>query len=219
LTSCFTVNNIKKAKLDRKPQIVDSILSSYKDYNGNVNIVYTKQRSKNLYKSVIPVDTIIQRYRQAKTIDFINTDTAIKDFKGVFFAENINNQKGFQRLIYFQRENAYADTSKLFKDIENNKNVVHVVTSKIVVPVFEADTTIIKSHTKSKVVAFIVTPDNNSMIDLNRQETYIAVFEPNKKKYSRYFLTPLTVGLDVATLPGQILFYGTLLLVTKTIKF
>lgn len=217
--SCFTINNIRKARSDRKPEIVDSILTSYKDDKGNLHIIYTKQKDKHIYGSVIPVDTIISRYRQAKTIDLINIDTTIKDHRGVFFTENINNQRGFQRLIYYSQEYTYPDTSDLSREIKNNEGVVDVIGDKMSIPLFESDTTIATKYISSKVVAFKLRSQNENTDSLKRKEMYVVVFEPRKKKYARYLLTPLTVGLDVVTLPGQIIYYGALLIIANTIKF
>jgi hypothetical protein len=219
LTGCFTVKTVKKAKLDKKSESADSVLTSYKDLNGNTIIIYTKRNNKTIYKIVEPVDTIISNYRKGKTIDLINYDTTISNFKGVFFTGNVNGEKGFQRIIYFDKETTFSDTSNLHQEIGKNENLVRILTNEIIIPMEESDSTKQNKYITTKVVGFILKPisrnDNNSI----RKETYIIAFEPRKRKYSRYFLLPLTVGLDGITLPFQIIFYGALLLISQTIKF
>src|SRR5690242_13228573 len=110
-TSCITSKTLHNAKLDRKKEQVDRLLTSYKDSAGSVVIVYTKKYDPAFYKAVIPIDSIINVYLNAKNIDYVNKNRDISNYKGVLFTSMINKEHGFQRIVLFNNETPLNDTS------------------------------------------------------------------------------------------------------------
>ena len=218
LTGCFTSETLKKAKTDRKNEQASRVLSSYNDTNGNTTIIYTKRNKKDIYKIVVPAGSIISQYQEYKTIDWVNTDTTIANFRGVFYTENINGEKGFQRIICLNRENRLSDTSNLYLEIEKNNNLVTLLTNKVSIQVNQYDS-IRTRFMKTKPAGFVLQPITRTDLKHPRQETYIIAVEPHRKKHTRYLLLPLTVALDALTSPLQILYFGTVFLLAHTIKY
>jgi hypothetical protein len=210
---CFTITTINKAKFDTKAETADSVLSSYKDDKGNLSIIYTKPASRYIYKLSQPIDSIVTVYRKSKTIDLVNPE-AESAFKGVFFTDNVNGEKGYQRLVLFDDGNRMTDTAGLAQEMGYNKNIAKVLHARLYIPVGRIDTVNAMQRVRTRAVSFVLNIDVGDS-SVARKETYLVVLQPRKRKYSRYLLLPLTVGLDAITLPVQAFVFGALWLLGK----
>lgn len=212
---CFTISTLNKAKFDRKPETADSILTSYREPAGNIIIIYTKPSSRHIYKVSQPVDSIIMAYRNAKQIDLVNPDAG-SPFKGVFFTESINGEKGYQRILLFEEESALMDTTGLAQAISYNENIAKPVHGKFYIPVSPVDSSNEVQRIRGRSVSFVL---NTGVHDSSaaRKETYVIAMQPRRRKYTRYLLLPLTVAADAITLPFQAVGLGTLCLVGKRV--
>ena len=207
LTGCITISTIDKAKFDKKPEKAESILSSYKDNDGNTTIIYTKTRGSQIYKFSQPVDSIIEAYRKSRALDLVNP-VLESNFKGVFYTANVNNEKGYQRMLLFDQEMKMKDTSGLADEISSNRNIVNGLDEKILMPFPLENNAHAFKYLRSKGVAFMVDIDSADNT-FGRKEQYVILFRPHRRSYARYLLVPLTAGLDVITSPFQLIFFGT----------
>jgi uncharacterized protein YceK len=218
-TGCLSINTLKKAKTDRKKETANRVLASYKEPNGNCIVIYTKPNDKSVYKIVAPIDAIIRNYNKAQTINWYNSDTAIGNLKGIFYTEQVHNEKGFQRLICFYNETKYKDANQLQQETGKDQNLVTILKNPVSLPVSLSDSVWENRFIKTKVVGFIFNQEFNLVKNIPIPETYIIAFVPQKRKYTRYLLLPFTAAADGITLPIQLIYYGSLLLLAKTIKF
>ncbi len=200
-TGCFTMGTLDRAKQDRKPEQVKSVLTSYKDTSGNTVIIYKKRSQQLIYKTVVPLDTIINIYRAANERNLVNRDSTIVNFKGVFSVYDSKSQK--QLIILFDNETPLNDTTGLYKEMEKNEHSVQHNTDKLTIPVW-AYSASYKSNIEAKVASFIVQNNNKSDSANINNEKYIITFKSHRQKKVRYLLVPLAVGLDAVTWPVQI---------------
>ena len=200
-TGCFTMGTLDRAKQDRKPEQVKSVLTSYKDTSGNAVIIYKKRSKKSIYKAVIPLDTIINIYREANERNLVNRDSTIVNFKGVFAVYDSKSQK--QLIILFDKETPLSDTTGLYKEMKKNEHLVQHNTDKLTIPVWVYSASN-KSNIEAKVASFIVQNNNKSDGAKSSNEKYIITFKSHRQKKVRYLLVPLAVGLDAVTWPVQI---------------
>jgi len=198
-TGCFTTRTLDRARQDRMPERVKTVLSSYKDPSGNTVIIYSKYNQKSLYKAVVPLDTIISKYRAANKSDLVNHDSTIDNFNGVF---SVNNKE--QPIVLFKKETPLRDTAGLYMEMKKNEHLVQHNTSKIIIPV-RIYGTMYKKNNKTRAASFTVQNNNQSDSGNGRNEKYIITFKPNRKKKTRYLLVPLTVGLDALSWPLQLI--------------
>jgi hypothetical protein len=202
ITGCFTMSTLDKAKQDRMPEQVKTVLTSYKDTSGNTVIIYKKCNRKSVYKAVVPLDTIISTYRAADKSNFVNRDSTIDNFKGVFAVNDSKHRK--QLIVLFNNETPLRDTTGLYKEIEKNEHSVRLNSDKLWMPVW-AYSTSNNGHINTKAASFIVRNNNKRDSAKNTKEKYVITFKPNRQKKVRYLLVPLTVGLDAVTWPVQLI--------------
>jgi hypothetical protein len=202
-TGCFTMGALDRAKHDRKPERVKSVLTSYKDTSGNTVVIYKKRNRKSLYKAVVPLDTIISKYRVANTGHLINRDSTIGNFTGVFSVNDGKDKNQEQRIILFDSETPFSDTTGLYREMEKNEHLVQHNTRKLSIPVW-AYSTSYKDNIKARVASFSVQNNNKSDSAHSSNEKYIITFKPHRQKKVRYLLIPVTVGLDAVSWPVQI---------------
>jgi hypothetical protein len=193
-TGCFTMSAIDRAKQDRMPERVKTVLTSYKDTSGNAVIVYKKHYRTAVYKAVVPLDSIITLYKAAEKDDLRNSDSTLANFEGVFTVQDARNKKEKQRVVLFNYETPLTDTTGLSKEIAKNEHIAEKHKGKTTIPVDGASIT--KERIKTKAASFTVTTANN--------EKVLVTFQPRRHKNIRYLLVPLTVGLDAVTWPVQI---------------
>lgn len=205
-TGCFTMGTLDRAKQDRKPERVKSVLTSYKDTSGNTVVIYKKRNRKSLYKAVIPLDTIISKYRAANKGDLVNRDSTIDHFTGVFSVNDSKDKKQEQRIILFDNETPLSDTTGLYKEMERNEHLVCHNTGKQLMPVWVYSTSY-KQNSKTRAASFTVQNSNKNDSAGSSNEKYIITFKPHRQKRVRYLLVPLTVGLDAVSWPVQIVIF------------
>lgn len=215
-TSCITSKTIHKAKGDRRNEQVDRLLTSYKDTSGNLVIVYTKKHDRSFYRSVVPIDSIIHVYLNAKSLSYVNKDTTINNYKGVLFASIINNEPGFQRIVLFNTETPLKDTSGLYHEFKKNEQVVNIYTGKMSIPVVKNDSVYFESL-QAKPVSFMYKTYRKD--DVVKEQLYLITYEPHKRKYIRYGLVPFTASLDGVTAPFQLIGVGFMALLAAAMKF
>jgi hypothetical protein len=121
-TGCFTMSAIDRAKQDRMPERVKTVLTSYKDTSGNAVIVYKKHYRTAVYKAVVPLDSIITLYKAAEKDDLRNSDSTLANFEGVFTVQDARNKKEKQRVVLFNNETPLTDTTGLSKEIAKNEH-------------------------------------------------------------------------------------------------
>lgn len=206
LTGCFTVTTIDKAKFDRRSERANSILTSYKDNYGNTIVIYTKRGSSHIYRFSQPVDSIITAYRKSQKFQLVNF-SAETIFKGVFYTSEINNEPGFQRMLLFDQEFKMKDTAGLMKEISDDSNIAKVLHQKIYIPIYPADNGAGFQLIRSKAVGFILPMDSSNN---NSKQRYVIVLQPQRRRYTRYLLLPVTVAVDAITSPFQIIVFGTI---------
>lgn len=192
-TGCFTISAIDRAKHDRMPERVKTVLSSYKDTSGNVVIVYKKRYKKPVYKAIVPLDTILTLYRAAGKDDLLNRDSTLVNFEGVFTVQDAGNKKLMQRIVLLNDESPLTDTTGLSNEIEKNEHIAEKHKGRAMIPVKGSG---LKQEIKTKAASFTIKTTNN--------ENYFVTFQPHRRKNFRYLLVPLTVGLDAVTWPVQI---------------
>ena len=178
-TSCFTAQTIEKAKLDRKSETVKKVLSSYYDENKNTNIIYTKRGSNKTYKVFLPIDSTFREYRESKEVNWGNVDS-INNFKGVFFTENINNERGFQRTILLGSEIAIPDSLNLREEIAHDRGVAESYNKKHYTLISPNDPELEYKEINAKSISFIIHVNNSDSLYL-RKETYLISFIPKRK--------------------------------------
>jgi hypothetical protein len=210
---CFTISAINKAKLDKKPETADSVLTSYKENDGNITIIYSKPSNRHIYKISQPIDSIIIAYRNSHTLDLVNPNAG-SVFKGVFFTENVNQQRGYQRVILFEKETPLTDTTGLAQAIGYNRNLAKPLHEKFYIPIGQIDTSDTAQRERRKSVSFVLNMDLRDSAAA-RKEMYLIVLQPQRRKYTRYLLLPATVALDAITLPFQVIGFGILWLLDK----
>jgi hypothetical protein len=210
---CFTVSTVKKARLDRKQEFADTVYALCKDPEGIMRLYFGGQHEK--YRLTVPFDSIISHYQQAKSIEYTSNRFG-GNFLGVYYLEDVNGEKGFQRLMLFK--NAEVVTAVPEQGCLATEQAVAVkrIKEHIRVPVKLLDSTVKTDiyAVDTKPAAFMVDPAGAGY-----QKKYIIAIMPDKKKYSRYLLTPLTAGLDIVTLPFQLIMFGTVAMVAGVIKF
>lgn len=193
-TGCFTIRTLDRAKQDRMPERVREVLSSYKDTSGNAVIVYKKRYRRPVYKAVVPLDTILNKYKAAGKEALFNNDSTLENFDGVYMMKNANNKKDTQRIILLNKETRMTDTTGLHKEVAKNEHLVTKHKGKTSIPTAEFSRT--KKKINTKAVSFTVSDKNN--------KKYLITFQPRRHMPARYLLVPLTVGLDAVSWPVQI---------------
>lgn len=193
-TGCFTMSTLDKAKEDRMPERVKEVLTSYKDTSGNAVIVYKKRYRQSLYKTVIPLDTIVSKFKAEGKNDLHNEDSTIVNFDGVYTVTDAKNKKANQRIILLNKETKLTDTAGLYKEIAKNEHLVVKHKGKTSIPT--EDFSMTREQIKTKAASFTVRTKNN--------EKYLITFQPHRRKPVRYLLVPFTVGLDAVSWPVQI---------------
>jgi hypothetical protein len=196
------MGTLDKARQDRLPERVKKVLTSYKDTSGNTVVIYKKYNRKSLYKAVVPLDTLISKYRVANKSDLVNHDTTIDNFTGVFSVNNKDKDQE-QRIVLFNKETPLNDTTGLHTEMEKNEHLVQHNTGKLLIPVW-GYSTMDKKNIKVRAASFIVQNNDKSDRANNRNEKYIITFKPQRQKKIRYLLVPLTVGLDAISWPVQL---------------
>jgi uncharacterized protein YceK len=199
-TGCFTISTLDRAKLDRKPERVKTVLTSYKDTSGHTVVVYRKKNKKTLYKAVVPLDSIINDPTIKNKWFFQNADTA-DNFKEIF-SKKSNDRKGYIHFVVFKQETQLADTAGLYKEIEKDKGLVAIYTRGM-----RSQDGYTKGYDKASTVSFVVKDKKDNDSTKAGVETYVIRFEPNRRKAVRYLLVPLTVGLDAVTWPFQVVVF------------
>jgi uncharacterized protein YceK len=201
-TGCFTIGTLDRAKQDRMPEQVKTVLTSYKDTSGNTVVIYKKRNRKSLYKAVVPLDTIMSKYKAANESNLVNRDSTIDNFIGVFSVIDSKVIKQ-ERIILFDNETPLRDTTGFYKEMEKNEHLVRNNTRKLFIPVWRYSTSN-KANIEYRVASFIVQNNNKSDNTNSSNEKYIITFKPQRPKKVRYLLVPLTVGLDAVSWPVQI---------------
>jgi hypothetical protein len=193
-TSCFTTSTLDKAKEDRMPERVKEVLTSYKDTIGNAVIVYKKRYRRPVYKTVVPLDAILSKYKAVGKNDLRNEDSTIANFNGVYTVTDAKNKKGEQLIILLNKETKLTDTAGLYKEIARNEHLVEKHKGKTSIPTEEFSMT--REEIKTKAASFTVRTEGD--------KKYLIVFQPHRRKPFRYLLAPFAAGLDAVTLPVQI---------------
>jgi hypothetical protein len=192
-TGCFTISTLDRAKQDKMPERVKEVLTSYKDSSGNAVIVYKKRYRRPVYKAVVPLDTILNKYNAAGKADVIYEDSTLENFDGVYTVKDAKNKKETQRIILLSKETRMTDTAGLHKEIAKNEHLVAKHKGKTSIPTVGVG---MKEEIKTKAVSFTVSDKNNNK--------YLITFQPRRHMPARYLLVPLTVGLDAVSWPVQI---------------
>jgi hypothetical protein len=192
-TGCFTIATLDRAKQDRMPERVKEVLTSYKDSSGNAVIVYKKRYRSSVYKAVLPLDTIVSKFKAMGKDDLYNEDSTLENLDGVYTVKNAKNKKEHQRIILFNNETRLADTTGLHKEIAKNAHLVEKHKGKTSIPTQGFRRT--KEEIKTKAASFTVRAAN---------EKYLITFQPRRHMPARYLLVPFTVGLDAVSWPVQI---------------
>lgn len=203
-TGCFTISTLDRAKADRMPERLKEVLTSYKDSSGNAVIVYKKRYRQSVYKTVVPLDTILSKYNASGKEDLYGEDSILENLDGVYTVKDAKNKKATQRIVLMKKETRMADTAGLYKEIARNQNLVEKHKGKTSIPTQEFRMT--KEEIKTKAVSFTVRDKNN--------KKYLITFQPQRRMPARYLLVPFTVGLDAVSWPVQIV-VG-LILLSKT---
>lgn len=194
-TGCFfTINTIDRAKEDRMPERLKEVLTSYKDSSGNAVIVYKKRYRRYVYKTVVPIDTILSKYNATGKEDLHSEDSTLVNLDGVYTVKDAKNKKATQQIVLLRKETRMADTAGLYKEIARNEHLVEKHKGKTSIPTQNFIMT--RDETKKKAVSFTVSDKNN--------KKYLITFQPQRHMPARYLLVPFTVGLDAVSWPVQI---------------
>jgi hypothetical protein len=176
------------------PERLKEVLTSYKDTSGNAVIVYKKRYRRSVYKTVVPLDTILSKYK-AEGGDYLhNKDSTIVNFDGVYTVKDANNKKANQLIVLLNKETKLTDTAGLYKEIAKNEHLVEKHKGKTSVPAEEFNMT--GEQIKTKAASFTVITEGD--------KKYLITFQPHRRKPVRYLLVPFTVGLDAVSWPVQI---------------
>lgn len=195
LTGCFfTITTLDRAKEDRMPERVKKVLTSYKDSSGNAVIVYKKRYRRSVYKTVVPLDTILSKYNATGNEDLHNEDSTLENLDGVYTVKDAKNKKATQQIVLLKKETRMTDTAGLHKEIARNEHLVEKHKGKTSIPT--EGVCLITEEIKKKAVSFTVRDKNN--------KKYLITFQPQRHMPARYLLVPFTVGLDVVSFPVQI---------------
>jgi len=193
-TGCFTISTLDKAKEDRMPERVKEVLTSYKDTSGNAVIVYKKRYRRPVYKTVVPLDTILSKFK-AEGGDYLhNKDSTLGNFDGVYTVKDAKNKKADQLIILLNKETKLTDTAGLYKEMAKNEYLVAKHKGKTSIPT--AGFSMTREQIKTKAASFTVITEGN--------KKYLITFQPHRHKPIRYLLVPFTVGLDAVSWPIQI---------------
>lgn len=194
-TGCFTMSTLDKAKEDRMPERVKEVLTSYKDTSGNAVIVYKKRYRRPVYKTIVPLDTILSKFKAEGKNDLHNEDSTIENFDGVYTVKNAKNKNANQLIILLNKETKLTDTAGLYKEIGKNEHLVQKHKGKTFIPAEGFSMT--REQIKTKAASFTVITEGD--------KKYLITFQPHRRKPIRYLLVPFTVGLDAVSWPVQII--------------
>lgn len=203
-TGCFTISTLDNAKEDRMPERVKEVLTSYKDTSGNAVIVYKKRYRRPVYKTVVPLDTILSKFKAEGKSDLHNEDSTIVNFDGVYTVTDAKNKKANQLIILLNKETKLTDTAGLYKEIAKDEHLVQKHKGKTIIPAQGFSMT--REEIKTKAASFTVITEGN--------KKYLITFQPHRRKPVRYLLVPFAVGLDAVTWPVQVVIG--LVLLSKT---
>ena len=192
-TGCFTVSTLDRAKEDRMPERLKKVLTSYRDSSGNAVIVYKKRYRRSVYKTVVPLDTILSKLGASGKEGFRNEDSTWENLDGVYTVKDAKNKKATQQIVLLKNETRMTDTAGLYKEIARNEYLVEKHKGKTSIPTQEFCMT--TEEIKTKAVSFTVRDKNN--------KKYLITFQPQRRMPARYLLVPFTVGLDVVSFPVQ----------------
>lgn len=159
-TGCFfTINTLDKAKQDRMPERVKEVLTSYKDTSGNAVIIYKKRYRRPVYKAVVPLDSILNKYDATGKEGFLNKDSTLGNLHGVFTVKDAKNKKATQRIVLLKKETRMTDTAGLHNEIAKNEHLVEKHKGKTSIPAQKFSMT--REEIKTKAVSFTVRDKNN----------------------------------------------------------
>ena len=193
-TGCFTISTLDKAKEDRMPERVKEVLTSYKDTSGNAVIVYKKRYRRPVYKTVVPLDTILSKFEAGGKSYLYNVDSTLQNFDGVYTVKDAKNKKAKQLIILLNNETKLTDTAGLYKEIAKNEHLVQKHKGKTSIPT--ANFSMTREEIKTKAASFTVRTEGD--------KKYLITVQPHRRKPVRYLLVPFTVGLDLVSWPVQI---------------
>lgn len=222
MTSCITSSVLKKAKTDRKPQQVHQIQDAWEDTSGNIIVNFTAKLSPSKRNVpvhlVVPVSTLMRIF------------LGYKSAKGEFSpGEKI--LYGVNRIypIYYKTSDSLGYTPEieyLQESIQEGSytpgSTDRKISSQFRLPI---DPDEYKYETgwmykKQKRILLLYQPA------VPYQSTYVPIrniaisVEPShKKKYARYWLTPVTVTADLATAPLQGIGAGFAMLLSWAIRY
>ena len=134
-TGCFlTITTLDRAKEDRMPERLKEVLTSYKDSSGNAVIVYKKRYRRSVYKTVVPLDTILSKYSASGAEDFHSEDSTCENLDGVYTVKDAKNRKATQRIVLLKKETRMTDTAGLYKEMARNEYLVEKHKGKTSIP-------------------------------------------------------------------------------------
>ena len=176
------------------PERLKEVLTSYKDSSGNAVIVYKKRYRRSVYKAVVPLDTILNKYNATGKDDLHNEDSTLENFDGVYTVKDAKNKKATRQIVLLKNETRMTDTAGLHNEIAKNENLVEKHKGKTSIPT--QGFCMMTEEIKTKAVSFTVSDKNN--------KKYLITFQPQRHMPARYLLVPFTVGLDAVSWPVQI---------------
>lgn len=200
-TGCFTVSTLDRAKEDRMPERLKKVITSYKDSSGNTVIVYKKRYRRWVYKTVVPLDTILSKYSATGKEGLRNEDSIWTNLDGVYTVKDTRNKKATRQIVLLKNETRMSDTAGLYQEIARNEHLVEKHKGKTSIPTQEYCMT--AEQIRTKAVSFTVSDKNNKI--------YLITFQPQRHMPARYLLVPFTVGLDVVSFPVQLVLVFVLL--------